>query len=123
MTVAQSHLLSLPIELRISIYEALFEPISTDLSTQSAIEVLPVLAVCRHICSEASSLLRQTVQARATSLRNGIETHDFSMKAASNLSEYAMNAMKAGRFRAELGRFQLLLFSLRRIEAMAEGWK
>jgi hypothetical protein len=117
-----SPLLSLPVELRISIYDALFAPIGSDLSTQSTIEVVPVLAVCRQICSEATPLLRHAVEARADGLKDGIESHDFSMKAASDLSQYAMNAMKAGRFRSELRRFQALLGILRRMEAMVQGW-
>ena len=123
MTNAQSALLSLPVELRIAIYEALFAPIATDLSTQSTIEVIPVLAVCRQICSEATPLLCQTVEDRAAGLKDGVEAHDFSMKAASDLSEYAMNAIKAGRFRSEWRRFQVLAVSLRRMEAMVEGWR
>ena len=119
--MAPSQLLLLPVELRVAIYEALFAPIGTDFSTQSTIEVIPVLAVCRQICSEAVPLLRRAVEGRAASLMDGIESHDFSMKAASDLSQYAMNAMKAGRFRSELRRFQGLLESLRRMESMVKG--
>ena len=122
MASLPSPLLSLPIELRISIYETLFAPIDTDLSTQSTVDAIPILAVCRQICSEATPLLRQAVEARAAGLKEGVESHDFSMKAASDLSEYAMNAMKAGRFRSELRRFQALLGSLKRMEAMIEAW-
>lgn len=110
-------------ELRLEIYSALFAPINNDLSTRSTIDALPVLAVCRQICSEALPLFQRMVELRATSLHDGVEAHDFNMKAASDLSEYAMNAMKAGRFRSELRRFQQMLASLRRIERVVQDWR
>lgn len=116
-------LLTLPVELRLAIYSELFAPITTDLSIQSAVEVLPLVAVSRQILREATPLLREVVETRASSLEDGIESHDFSMKAAANLSEYTMNAMKAGRFRSELSGFRRLLGSLTRMEAMVESWQ
>jgi hypothetical protein len=106
-----------------AIYEALFTPISNDLSVQSAIAAVPLLAVCRQICSEATPLLRQYVELRASNLEESVEAHDFSMKAASDLSEYATNAIKAGRFRSELRRFLVLSHTLRRTEELVRAWE
>ena len=115
--------LTLPVELRVAIYEELFAQIQNDLSVQSAVNAAPLLAICRQICLEATPILRRCVEARSANLEESVGSHDFSMKAASSLSEYAINAIKAGRFRMELGRFHALLCSLKRLELMVRQWK
>ena len=112
-----SSLLALPLELRMTMYEALFAPIHHGLSMQSVIALPQIVGVCRQICFESVPLLRQIVASHSGVLERTVQAHDLSMKAACDLSAYAGNAIKAGRYRVELRKFNVFLQHLDRINA------
>ena len=136
--MSTSPLLSLPAELRIEIYDALFLHIHKS-SIRGATSLLPLLQVNRQICAEATPRMRLFVKSRVEQLQQSLNLLDRERDAAELEWEAAGNATGLGVrdyqaftavhsleeafYRDQRGKFQMLGKGLRNIAVMAERWE
>jgi hypothetical protein len=138
-TTQPSPLLSLPAELRIEIYDALFLHIHQS-SIRGATSLLPLLQVSRQICAEATPRMRLFVKSRVDQLQESLNILDQERDAAELEWEAAGNAtgnatglgvldnqsfrafqdLEEAFYRDQRGKFQMLGKRLRNVAAMAE---
>ena len=139
-TSKPSHLLALPAELRIEIYDTLFRQIHHS-SIRGAIALGCLLQTNRQICSEATPRMKHYVELRIDELRESLRIIDEQRDANTLESETVGNAasfvvrnnpsfrgfepfqgLEETFYRDQRGKFQVLRKRLRNIAALAERW-